>query len=58
MAIPTRAPLQTCPICKIAMVAAKSADDLADFDTFSCLQCGSVVELSSRLDKDIKQTKK
>jgi hypothetical protein len=39
---PTRHP-KVCPVCRIAMVAERSAPDLADPDAFRCLNCGSVV---------------
>jgi hypothetical protein len=38
-------PIRNCPVCAIAMSATKSDAALAEFDTFSCLNCGSVVSL-------------
>jgi hypothetical protein len=32
-----------CPVCRIAMVAERSAPDLGEPDVFRCLNCGSVV---------------
>jgi hypothetical protein len=34
---------KACPVCRIAMVAERSAPDLAEPDAFRCLNCGSVV---------------
>ena len=37
-----------CPICKVAMLAGKSAESAPDFDIFTCLRCGTTVEFSSK----------
>jgi len=44
---PAPPPIKTCPVCGITMIASKSRDDLAHFDTFTCLSCGSVTALSA-----------
>jgi hypothetical protein len=38
--------IRPCPVCGIAMQASKSRDDLADFDTFQCLSCQTVIRES------------
>jgi transposase-like protein len=39
--------LKMCPICKIAMVASRSNNAHRKFDTYTCLDCGSVITSSS-----------
>jgi len=34
-----RPAIRHCPVCRIAMQAAKSREDLTDFDIFRCLTC-------------------
>jgi hypothetical protein len=41
-----RPPLKTCPICKLAMVASKTSPGAAAYDTFTCLDCKTVISLS------------
>jgi hypothetical protein len=43
----TLSPIRHCPVCRIAMQASKSREDLAKFDTFQCLACGTVIRESS-----------
>lgn len=38
-----RSAIRHCPICRIAMQAAKSRDGLADFDIFRCLMCETTI---------------
>jgi len=38
--------IRPCPVCGIAMQASKSREDLADFDTFQCLSCQTVIRES------------
>jgi rubredoxin len=38
--------IRHCPVCGIAMQASKSREDLADFDTFQCLSCQTVIRES------------
>jgi hypothetical protein len=49
---PPRPPLKSCPVCRITMVASKSREGLADFDTFTCLNCGAVTTLSPPKPKE------
>jgi hypothetical protein len=35
--------IRHCPVCRIAMQAAKSREDLADFDMFRCLTCETTI---------------
>jgi hypothetical protein len=39
--------IRHCPICGIAMQASKSRKDLADFDIFECLNCGTAINEST-----------
>jgi hypothetical protein len=41
-----RPPLKVCPICRLAMVASKTTPDAASYDTFTCLDCKTVISLS------------
>jgi predicted RNA-binding Zn-ribbon protein involved in translation (DUF1610 family) len=41
------APVRSCPVCRTAMIASKSKPERALFDTFNCLNCGTVVTLPS-----------
>jgi len=34
---------KSCPICRLAMVAGKTDDDLAEFNTYECLRCDLVI---------------
>jgi hypothetical protein len=38
--------IRPCPVCGIAMQASKSREELADFDTFQCLICQTVIRES------------
>jgi hypothetical protein len=38
--------IRHCPVCGIAMQASKSREELADFDTFECLSCRTVIRES------------
>jgi hypothetical protein len=42
-----RPSVRHCPICGIAMQAAKSRDNLADFDMFKCLTCETTIREST-----------
>jgi hypothetical protein len=35
--------IRHCPVCRISMQAGKSREDLADFDMFRCLTCGTTI---------------
>lgn len=35
--------IRHCPVCGITMLASKSRENLANFDTFQCLSCHSVI---------------
>jgi hypothetical protein len=43
-----RAPLKRCLVCGLAMLASKSDEKLPQFDTFTCLRCGSVTTYAPR----------
>jgi len=49
---PPRPPLKSCPVCRITMLASKSREGLADFDTFTCLNCGTVTTLAPPKPKE------
>ena len=51
-------PIRNCPVCAIAMSATKSDAALAEFDTFSCLTCGSVISLVPQRRNDAKKQDK
>ena len=36
-------PIRPCPVCGVAMQASKSRKELADFDTYQCLSCQTVI---------------
>ena len=38
-----RPAIRHCPVCRIAMQAAKSRDNLDDFDLFKCLICETTI---------------
>ena len=38
-----RPPIRHCPLCRIAMQAGKSREDMPDFDTFRCLTCQTTI---------------
>jgi hypothetical protein len=38
--------IRHCPVCGIAMQASKSQENLAEFDTFECLSCQTVINES------------
>jgi predicted RNA-binding Zn-ribbon protein involved in translation (DUF1610 family) len=38
-----RLTVRPCPLCGIAMQAAKTREDLEDFDRFECQNCGTLV---------------
>ncbi len=38
-----RPAIRHCPVCGIAMQASKSREGLANFDTFECLTCQTVI---------------
>jgi hypothetical protein len=42
-AAPARPPVRHCPVCGVAMLASKSRDNLAEFDTFRCLNCDTII---------------
>jgi hypothetical protein len=35
--------IRHCPVCRIAMQAAKSRNDLVDFDMFRCMTCETTI---------------
>jgi hypothetical protein len=45
---PTRPPLQSCPICALAMIARKSRPDSKAFDIYECLSCDTELRFASR----------
>jgi hypothetical protein len=43
--------IRHCPLCRVAMQASKSREDLRKFDTFRCLTCDTtIVETSKAAD--------
>jgi len=40
---PSRPPIRHCPLCGIAMQAAKSRDELSEPDIFRCLTCETTI---------------
>jgi len=46
MTMHRRPAIRPCPLCGIAMQAAKSRDNLDDFDMFRCLTCETVIRES------------
>ena len=46
MATSPQSPIQHCPVCGIAMVGSKSRETHPQFDVFSCLTCGTVVQFA------------
>jgi hypothetical protein len=42
----SRPTIRQCPVCGIAMQASKSLENLAEFDTFECLSCHTVIRES------------
>jgi hypothetical protein len=46
MTVPRHPAIRHCPVCRIAMQAAKSREDLADFDMFRCLACDTIIRES------------
>jgi len=38
-----KARLRLCPVCRLAMVASKSREDLERSDLFRCLRCGTEI---------------
>jgi hypothetical protein len=44
--LPNRPPLQSCPICGLAMIAHKSRPDSAAYDLFQCLACETELRLA------------
>lgn len=42
-----RPALRPCPICRVAMQASKSREDLADFDLFECQTCHTTIRQSA-----------
>jgi transposase-like protein len=38
--------IKHCPVCGVAMLASKSNPDSRDFDTFTCLKCEAVINLT------------
>jgi len=46
MSAQSRPPIRHCPLCGIAMVSSKSDEQSAQFDTFSCLNCKTVISLA------------
>jgi hypothetical protein len=46
MSAQSRPPILHCPLCGIAMVSSKSDEQNAQFDTFSCLNCKTVISLA------------
>jgi hypothetical protein len=43
--MPNRPPLRHCPVCGIAMQAARSRDDSAYFDRFECFSCHTTINV-------------
>jgi hypothetical protein len=41
-----RQTVQHCPVCGVAMLGSKSNENSADFDTFTCLTCDTVITLT------------
>jgi len=46
MPVPPRPLVRHCPLCGIAMLGSKSDETNAQFDTFSCLNCQTVITLA------------
>ena len=40
--------IRHCPLCGVAMQASKSRENLADFDTFRCLTCQTMISEKPR----------
>ena len=45
-----RPPIRHCPLCGLAMISSKSDEQSAEFDTFSCLNCKTVITLTPPLE--------
>jgi hypothetical protein len=43
MTMHRRPAIRHCPVCRVAMHAAKSRDNLDDFDLFKCLTCEATI---------------
>jgi predicted RNA-binding Zn-ribbon protein involved in translation (DUF1610 family) len=43
-----RSIVRPCPLCGIAMQAAKTRDDFEQFDHFECQHCGTVITEAPR----------
>jgi hypothetical protein len=41
-----RPPIRHCPLCGLAMLSSKADEQSAEFDTFSCLNCKTIITLS------------
>jgi hypothetical protein len=44
---PPKPTIRNCPFCRIAMVGSRSKSGQADFDTFHCLNCDTLIHLDS-----------
>jgi hypothetical protein len=42
---PSKPTIRNCPFCRIAMVGSRSKPGQADFDTFHCLHCDTMIHL-------------
>jgi len=49
--MPERPPLRHCPVCGVAMQAAKTHAELDYFDRFECLSCQTVINATSQRQK-------
>jgi DNA-directed RNA polymerase subunit M/transcription elongation factor TFIIS len=48
MPVSPRPPIRHCPLCGLAMISSKSDEKSANFDTFACLNCNTVISLTPR----------
>lgn len=46
MPAPLPPTIRHCPLCGLAMISSKSDEQSAGFDTFSCLNCKTVISLA------------
>jgi len=47
MPVQPRPSVRHCPLCGLAMLSSKSDEHNAEFDTFSCLNCKTVISFTS-----------
>jgi transcription elongation factor Elf1 len=46
MPAPPRPPIRNCPLCGLTMLSSKSDEGNVHYDTFSCLNCKTVISLA------------